>query len=211
MGDFQTRVRGGYTSSSFRMMLSRVLGGVLLTTLPVSQSAWTAASPVVPATFLVLGWLCLGVGVVGRIWCALYIVGRKTFSLVTDGPYSLCRNPLYLFSLLGGIGAMFLTERLSLVVLFVLCFSGYFPRIMRREELSLRSLHGERFERYRATVPAFWPDFHGFREPTVLAVSPDLFRRFLLEVVWFIWIGGGITLLQRLQEAGVLFPLLRLY
>ena len=37
----------------------------------------------------------------------LYVGGRKNAELVTTGPYSMMRNPLYFFSLLGvaGVGA----------------------------------------------------------------------------------------------------------
>jgi protein-S-isoprenylcysteine O-methyltransferase Ste14 len=40
------------------------------------------------------GW-CLWPGATLRLWSTLYIGGRKRVVLVSDGPYSLCRNPLY--------------------------------------------------------------------------------------------------------------------
>ena len=40
------------------------------------------------------GYLFLILGLSVRIWSILYIGGRKSQELVTDGPYSLCRNPL---------------------------------------------------------------------------------------------------------------------
>jgi protein-S-isoprenylcysteine O-methyltransferase Ste14 len=36
-----------------------------------------------------------------RLWCSLYISGYKNSQLITSGPYSLCRNPLYFFSFVG--------------------------------------------------------------------------------------------------------------
>lgn len=200
-----------FLSSPFRTALSRILGVVLLVTLLASQSAWAPRHPGVATGFLLSGWILLGMGVVGRIWCALYIIGKKTFSLVTEGPYSMCRNPLYFFSFLGGVGAMLLTERLLMVATFTLLFWAYFPHVMRREESSLRSLHGQRFEQYRLAVPVFWPDVRRLREPDKLEVSPKLFRRFLLEMIWFIWIGGAIALLQQLQAAGYVSVVLDLY
>ena len=37
-------------------------------------------------------------------WSSLYIAGRKGRELVTVGPYSTCRNPLYFFSIVGAAG-----------------------------------------------------------------------------------------------------------
>ena len=44
----------------------------------------------------------------GRVYSTAFIGGAKNQQLVTWGPYSLCRNPLYFFSLCGaaGIGLM---------------------------------------------------------------------------------------------------------
>jgi len=53
---------------------------------------------------LAAGILLAGVGALGRLWCSLYIGGRKTHELVSAGPYGWCRNPLYLFSLIGALG-----------------------------------------------------------------------------------------------------------
>ena len=46
-------------------------------------------------------------GIVGRLWSTLYIGGRKSAEVVTGGPYSMTRNPLYVFSTLAaaGVGA----------------------------------------------------------------------------------------------------------
>src|SRR5690606_40050349 len=43
--------------------------------------------------------------VIGRTWSSIYIAGHKVQTLVMDGPYSISRNPLYVFSIIGAAGA----------------------------------------------------------------------------------------------------------
>src|SRR4051812_27868607 len=45
-------------------------------------------------------WIAFLGGLLFRLWPTLYIGGRKRTTLVCEGPYSICRNPLYLGSLL---------------------------------------------------------------------------------------------------------------
>ncbi len=42
--------------------------------------------------------------IIGRMWCTLYIGGRKSAEIVQSGPYSVTRNPLYVFSSIGAVG-----------------------------------------------------------------------------------------------------------
>ena len=65
--------------------------------------------------------------ITGRLWCILYVGNKKNLELVTRGPYSMTRNPLYFFSTLGaaGIGLMFgsLTVAATLLLLSFWTFS----------------------------------------------------------------------------------------
>ena len=45
------------------------------------------------------GLVLILVCILGRTWCTLYIGGLKKRELVTAGPYSVVRNPLYVFTL----------------------------------------------------------------------------------------------------------------
>ncbi len=103
------------------------------------------------------GLLLLLVAMGGRIWASVYLAGRKNRTLVTEGPYSVVRNPLYLFSLIGFVGAGLAFESLIIAALFaVIFFIAHWPAI-HSEEGTLRELFGEEFEAYRRRVPRFIP------------------------------------------------------
>jgi protein-S-isoprenylcysteine O-methyltransferase Ste14 len=45
-----------------------------------------------------------------RFWATLYLGGRKGSSVIAEGPYSVCRNPLYLGSFLLAIASAFFIQ-----------------------------------------------------------------------------------------------------
>jgi hypothetical protein len=81
---------------------------------------------------------------------------RKNEALATSGPYAYTRNPLYLGSLLMGLGFCVAARSwwvgLALVVMFVFI---YLP-VIRDEENFLRTKFPE-FEQYASRVPRMLP------------------------------------------------------
>jgi len=93
----------------------------------------------------------------GRIWASVYLHGRKNRALVTKGPFSLVRNPLYLFSFLGFLGAGLAFESITMALaLGLVFFLAHWPAI-RREEADLEEIFGEEYRSYRERVPRFFP------------------------------------------------------
>lgn len=200
-----------YYSTDKRILLSRVLAVMLLAILATSLSAWHNTLPLMEYLLPLAGWALVGIGVIGRIWSASYISGYKNAKLIMDGPYSICRNPLYFFSFVGGLGVMLLTETLTLPLLFVGLFLGYYMQVMVREEKRLHRIHGAAFDAYQARVPRFWPNFSLFSEPESYTVSARYFRQFLTEVVWFVLAAGIIESLEEMHAAHYLPTLLYIY
>ena len=106
------------------------------------------------------------VGAVLRGWGAGHLV--KNDALTMTGPYAFLRHPLYLGTILIGTGfAIAIGGVLSVVALLALWpWFGwkYFPRKESLESERLVSRYGERFERYRAAVPALWPRWTAWRD-----------------------------------------------
>ena len=114
--------------------------------------------------FGILGAVAIFSAIAGRAWCLLYIGGRKNSELVTYGPYSITRNPLYFFSLIGiaGVGAN--TGSLLLTIMFVTATYLAFAMAIHGEEQYLSSRYGAAFAAYRDTVPRLLPDFSLWQE-----------------------------------------------
>lgn len=157
-----------------------------------------------------LGGCLAAIGAFGRLWCSLYISGYKNNTLISEGPYSLCRNPLYFFSFIGALGIGFSTGNFTIPVMVIVGFAIYYPLVVSGEEARLAVIHGERFQSYRQSTPAFFPRFSTFREPREYTVRPKTFRKDMGDAVWFIWAVCLLQLIAALRTftyIPTLFPL----
>jgi protein-S-isoprenylcysteine O-methyltransferase Ste14 len=194
-----------------RTGLSKLVAVLAFILLALTQSHWELQHENV-ATFLFSTGLGLAaIGATGRIWCSFFISGRKDGELVTEGPYSISRNPLYVFSSIGLVGVGLSTETLTYPLLFLVIFGLYYPGIMAREERRLEELFGESFRQYRQRVPRFWPNPGLYCEPASWSSNPRLFRRHILSDIWFVWIAAIIELVEGMRNVGWLPHLLTLW
>jgi protein-S-isoprenylcysteine O-methyltransferase Ste14 len=194
-----------------RTGLSKLVAVLAFILLALTQSRWELQHENV-ATFLFSTGLGLAaIGATGRIWCSFFISGRKDGELVTEGPYSISRNPLYVFSSIGLVGVGLSTETLTYPLLFLVIFGLYYPGIMAREERRLEELFGESFRQYRQRVPRFWPNPGLYCEPASWSSNPRLFRRHILSDIWFVWIAAIIELVEGMRNVGWLPHLLTLW
>ncbi len=158
----------------------------------------------------VVGIVALVVCLVGRVWCSVYIAGRKGHELVTHGPYAVVRNPLYVFSFVGLVGVGLISEMLSLLALAALVFIVYYRRVVAGEEAYLAALHGEAFGRYVARVPRWWPRFSAWRDVEALDVRPRLIAFHLRDSSLFFLSFLFFELTEFLHDAGIVPVLLHL-
>ena len=194
-----------------RTRLSKAVGLLLLLLAGMTESSWEQHHDVVATFLYALGLLLVAVACSGRIWCSLYLSGRKDKVLTTEGPYSLCRNPLYFCSALGALGIGFCTETLAFPLLFAAIFALYYPGIIRREEARLQELFGEAYAQYRRRTPRFLPSLKGFQEPAQYQVNPLLFRRHLVNDTLFIFLAALLEFVEGLRHAGLAPSLLHVW
>jgi len=103
---------------------------------------------------LAFGAIAIAPGLLIRALASGHV--RKNEALATSGPYAYTRNPLYLGSLLIGVGfAMAARSWWVGVVLVVMFFAIYLP-VIRGEEEFLRQKFPE-FEEYSRRVPRMLP------------------------------------------------------
>jgi protein-S-isoprenylcysteine O-methyltransferase Ste14 len=124
--------------------------------------------------------------VLGRLWAILYIGRHKNRGVMTDGPYSITRNPLYFFSTLGafGFGLMFCKLSLALLLGSVVLLILYLTA--RREQGFLEAQFGADYASYAVRVPMFLPRPGLFATETAVTFSPRAVGRNLRDALVFL-------------------------
>ncbi len=111
----------------------------------------------------VLGMPLVMAGEALRVWGLMHI-GPTTRTreicadrLVTSGPYSHCRNPLYLANLLKITGFMVIAGNLKYALCVLAFYTVEFAAMIPYEETFLAEKFPEAHKAYRSVVPAFFP------------------------------------------------------
>jgi protein-S-isoprenylcysteine O-methyltransferase Ste14 len=196
---------------NWRIHTTRAMIVLMIVLFTISGGAWEERCPVFSMALFVVGCVMATLGVVGRLWCALYIGGYKTQHLITEGPYSISRNPLYFFSLLGSVGVGLSSETFTIPIILTIGFLLIYPKVIMAEEARLRQVHGPAFDEYARRTPRFFPRWSLLVEPDEYVTRPAKFRRHALSAMWFIWIVIFIEVLENLREMGAIKPLFMLY
>jgi protein-S-isoprenylcysteine O-methyltransferase Ste14 len=189
-----------------RMRDTRILMGIVLLTgfftVPVLQEGTWAYE-----LFRLTGYILLTTCAIGRIHSTAFIGGIKNKTLTTVGPYSMCRNPLYFYSLLGAAGVGLMSGEIILVVILVVGFMFIYDQLIDREEEFLSQKFGDEFESYKTRTPRLIPDPAKYTCPAELVFQPRYLNNAIWDALWWFAPVPLFELARLLQHAGLLKPM----
>jgi protein-S-isoprenylcysteine O-methyltransferase Ste14 len=122
-----------------------------------SKAAEGVVAALTAATAIASVWFCYTAArALGKQW-ALVARVVEGHELITEGPYGVVRNPIYLamFGMLVATG-LAVSRWQALAVAMIVFFAGTEIRI-RSEERLLREAFGAKFEEYARRVPGLFP------------------------------------------------------
>lgn len=168
---FKPNDKGGFSARARqRVFAGRTmvgLGGVFIGLLVIHPARYVG-SPYWAMQIVSLALVGLGLGL--RAWGAAF-AGHHTRSdsieapqLATGGPYAHVRNPIYLGSIVLGLGMVGLLGDPWLLPLYVITLAVLFFAIIPAEEEFLRGRFGDDYARYCAAVPRLLPRPSAWRE-----------------------------------------------
>ncbi|TPM27997.1 isoprenylcysteine carboxylmethyltransferase family protein [Mesorhizobium sp. B2-3-5] len=186
-----------------RRLVLAVLVVVLFLALLFGQSTFPPDTPV-HESIEMFGVLLIFLGIVGRLWATLYIGGRKSSEVVTGGPYSITRNPLYVFSTVAAAGVGAQIGSFSGVILFAVLCAGAFHIVILREERFLKEALGAPYQAYLERVPRFFPKLSLYQEGETGSFKPRLLLTTLLDGLVFLVALPAFELIDGAQQSGML-------
>lgn len=179
------QVKLGNVQAVRRLALALLLTSMAVALLFVCSS-WSHTHPLLYAAIEHVGILLIFICIFGRSWCALFIGGHKKATLIDTGPYSIVRNPLYFFTLVGAAGVGAQTSSIVVIALCVAIAAVVFTIVVQKEEQFLLSKFGAPYEEYLRRVPRFIPSLKGYRSEPQLTINLRLVGRTFIEACHFL-------------------------
>jgi protein-S-isoprenylcysteine O-methyltransferase Ste14 len=196
-----------YYDQQWRLYALRSFGLAMVALILIAEPVWTGRPVALRCVQLAGATLVIG-AVLGRLWATLYIGGRKNSILMTQGPYSVTRNPLYFFSTVGSVGAGLTFGSLVLGGLAGVTVGAILYATSRGEAELLQSHFGECYDSYARRVPLFWPRPCLYEETSDPAFHPQALKRALGDSILFLLVIPGAQLIELLRSSGWLPRLL---
>lgn len=188
------------SASTPRIRLTRLIYLLVLAAAALSEGRAVAGGAGLLAQ--AAGFLLVAAAVLGRLWTTLFIAGRKDQELVREGPYSICRHPLYLLSVIAALGIGLTTRSVALIATLPVLVGAIAWSTARREERVLRRAHRGDWPAYRDAVPAFLPAWSKHRMPDRVSVPPAIYRKAFFDAASFLALWLAVLLLETLRAGG---------
>lgn len=131
------------------------------------------------------GYFMVTLCAMGRLYASAFIGGLKNKQLVNYGPFSVTRNPLYVFSLIGFTGLALMSGHILIVVLVVGGFAYMYKKLILREEEFLKLEFGQGYIDYMKRTPRFWPNFRAYFCPDEISCRPKYLVNAFADAVWW--------------------------
>lgn len=208
LGALKTVMRVQPVNQRIRIRLVQLGGAALAAAFLFAHPVWSGD---VHEVLEFIGFCLVVVCVGGRMWSILYVGSKKNLHLVTSGPYSVTRNPLYLFSTIGAVGVGLIYGSFVAALLLGLLAYAVFMITATKESQHLQTIFGSEYAAYAASTPMFWPKFSQYREPSEAVFSPVALKRTFLDGLFFLAAFPALEAIEHLQAGGYLPMMLRMF
>lgn len=152
-----------------------------------------------------IGYLLVALCALGRVYTSAFLGGFKNDKLITYGPFSIVRNPLYFFSLVGFAGIALITAHIVIIVGLPVAFIITYHFLIKREEERLQEIFGASYKKYKAKTPKLFPNFKLYKAPEIIEVKPKFLNNAFRDSIWWFAAFPLLEILESLKGMDI-FP-----
>ena len=158
-------------------------------------------------SFEFAGYFLISIAAMGRVYSTAFLGGFKNGKIINYGPFSVCRNPLYLFSFIGVCGISLISNHIVVMAIMPLGFLAIYIPLIKREEVYLIDKFGKDYTNYMKKTPRLFPKFSLYHAPAEVPMTPRTLLNSLKDAVMWFLAFPLIEIIEWLQNAGYLKPL----
>lgn len=151
-----------------------------------------------------LGYFLIAICALGRIYSTAFLGGHKNQNLITYGAFSVVRNPLYFFSLLGMTGVALISGYMTFIIIIPVFFIVLYHFLIKREEGFLLSEFGDDYAVYIKSTPRLIPNLKLYNAPETIEVQPKFLGKAFKDAIWWFVAFPVIEMGEYLHETGIL-------
>jgi len=145
----------------------------------------------------VVGFVFVTLGGFGRLWASLYVEGFKTKTLITEGPYSMVRNPLYFFTHIILLGFCLVVKSIPIAITLIVAFTVLHIPAIIKEEKKLLAQHNSTYTEYYNSTPRLIPNVFKYKQTTStdrIEVKIDKINQVIWEIIGYFMLYLAIDL-----------------
>ena len=145
----------------------------------------------------IIGFVLVTFGGFGRLWASLYVEGFKTKRLITEGPYSMVRNPLYFFTIVILSGFSLVVKSIPIAVALLAAFTVLHIPAIIKEERKLLAQHDSSYKEYYDSTPRLIPNIFKYKRTKStdrIEVKIDKINQVIWEIIGYFMLYLAIDL-----------------
>ncbi len=151
-----------------------------------------------------IGYFLIAICALGRVYSTAFLGGHKNQNLITYGAFSVVRNPLYFFSLLGMTGVALISGYLTFIIVIPVFFIVLYHYLIQREEEFLLDEFGAEYKAYQDKAPRLVPNLKLYHAPESIEVRPKFLAKAFKDAIWWFVAFPLLEFAEYLQEMGYL-------
>ena len=133
----------------------------------------------------IIGYFLVIICAIGRVYTTAFLGGFKNDKLITYGPFSMVRNPLYVFSFIGVLGISIMSMHIWVMLFAPAMFLFIYIPLIAREETFLMEKYPDDFQQYKTSTPRLIPNLRLYSAPDVVNMKPQLLYNSVFDAVWW--------------------------